>query len=266
MLVHLILSQRSLRLFSVLFILFTLFSSSAVIFTISSYSSLIYSSASDILLFILSRVFLISVIVLFVCVCLVFSSSRSLLIGRWILNHWNTREVPFHAFFMYGKRQEPELTEVHVIYISIWIWYALAKVWTYWSLYDMHMAHIHMIHILTTSGHHPVFSCLNSPWGILFWGQLQWMMAFWLQHPLFTEIATEIFVSKEKLKRRLEVEMSFSVTQSCPTLFNPMEYLSPSRRVCHTNVNWVGDAIQPSHPLSPPSPPAFNPSQHQSLF
>ena len=56
MLVHLILSQRSLKLSSVLFILFTLFSSSEVIFTILSSSSLIRSSASDILLLIPSRV------------------------------------------------------------------------------------------------------------------------------------------------------------------------------------------------------------------
>ena len=80
MLVCLILSQRSLRLSSVLFILFTLFCSSEVIFTILSSSSLIHSSASDILLLIPSRVFLISVIVLFVSVCLFFNSSRSLLI------------------------------------------------------------------------------------------------------------------------------------------------------------------------------------------
>ena len=77
MLVHLILSQRSLRLSSVLFILFTLFCSSEVISTILSSSSLIHSSASDILLLIPSRVFLISVIVLFVSVCLFFNSSRS---------------------------------------------------------------------------------------------------------------------------------------------------------------------------------------------
>ena len=64
MLVHLICFQRSLRLSSALFILFTLFSSSEVISTILSSSSLIHSSASDILLVILSRVFLISVIVL----------------------------------------------------------------------------------------------------------------------------------------------------------------------------------------------------------
>ena len=66
MLVCLILSQRSLRLPSVLFILFTLFCSSEVISTILSSSSLIHS-ASDILLLIPSRVFLIWVIVLFVC-------------------------------------------------------------------------------------------------------------------------------------------------------------------------------------------------------
>ena len=64
MLVHLILSQRSLRLSSVLFILFTLFCSSEVISTIFSFSSLVHSSAPDILLLIPSRVFLISVIVL----------------------------------------------------------------------------------------------------------------------------------------------------------------------------------------------------------
>ena len=62
MLVHLILSQRSLSLSSVLFILFILFCSSEIIFTILSSSSLI-RSAIDILLLITSRVFLISVIV-----------------------------------------------------------------------------------------------------------------------------------------------------------------------------------------------------------
>ena len=76
--VHLILSQRSLRLSSVLFCLFTLFCTSEVISTILSSSSLIYSSASDILLLIPSRVFLISVIMLFVSVCLFFNSSRFL--------------------------------------------------------------------------------------------------------------------------------------------------------------------------------------------
>ena len=64
-----------------------------------------------------------------------------------------------------------------------------------------------------------------------------------------------------------------SVTQSCQTLCNPMDCSMPGLPVHHqlveytqTHVNWVSDAIQPSHPLSSPSPPAFNLSQHQGLF
>ena len=41
---------------------------------------------------------------------------------------------------------------------------------------------------------------------------------------------------------------------------------SPIPGACQTHVHWVSDDIQPSHPLPSPSPPAFNPSQHQSLF
>ena len=64
-----------------------------------------------------------------------------------------------------------------------------------------------------------------------------------------------------------------SVTQSCPTLCDPMDCNTPGLPVHHqlpeftqTHVHWVSDAIQPSHPLSSPSPPAFNLSQHQGLF
>ena len=64
-----------------------------------------------------------------------------------------------------------------------------------------------------------------------------------------------------------------SVTQSCPTLCDPMNHSTPGLPVPHqfpeftqTHVHRVSDAIQPSHPLSSPSPPAPNPSQHQSLF
>ena len=64
-----------------------------------------------------------------------------------------------------------------------------------------------------------------------------------------------------------------SVAQSCPTLCNPMDCSMPgfpdhhrlSELTC-THVHWVSDVIQPSHPLSSPSPPAFNLSQHQGLF
>ena len=56
----------------------------------------------------------------------------------------------------------------------------------------------------------------------------------------------------------------------CPTHFNPMDCSSPVlhclRGVPQTHVHWVSDTIQPSHPLSPSSPPAINLSQHQDLF
>ena len=64
-----------------------------------------------------------------------------------------------------------------------------------------------------------------------------------------------------------------SVTQSCPTLCDPMNHSKPGLPVHHkfseftqTHVLWVCDAIQQSHPLSSPSAPAHNPSQHQGLF
>ena len=64
-----------------------------------------------------------------------------------------------------------------------------------------------------------------------------------------------------------------SVAQSCPTLCDPMNRSMPGLPVQHqlleftqTHVHRVSDAVQPSHPLSSPSPPAPNPSQHQSLF
>ena len=64
-----------------------------------------------------------------------------------------------------------------------------------------------------------------------------------------------------------------SVAQSCPTLGDPMNHSMPGlsvhhhlREITQTRVHQVSDAIQPSHPRSSPSPPAPNPSQHQSLF
>ena len=68
------------------------------------------------------------------------------------------------------------------------------------------------------------------------------------------------------------VEFS-SVAQSCPTLCDPINRSTPGFPIHHqlpeftqTHVHRVSDAIQPSHPLSSPSPPAPSPSQHHSLF
>ena len=78
--------------------------------------------------------------------------------------------------------------------------------------------------------------------------------------------------SLSELREWVIVQFS-SVAQSCPTLCDPMNRSTPGLPVHHqlpeftqTRVRRVGDVIQPSHPLSSPSPPAPNPSQHQSLF
>ena len=72
--------------------------------------------------------------------------------------------------------------------------------------------------------------------------------------------------------RQLRVQYS-SVAQSCPTLCDPMDRSTPGLPVHHqlleftqTQIHWVGDTIQPSHPRLSPSPPAFNLSQRQGLF
>ena len=80
------------------------------------------------------------------------------------------------------------------------------------------------------------------------------------------------FLTYLAMYQLLSVQFS-SVAQSRPTLCDPMNRSTPGLPVHHqlpeftqTHVHRVSDAIQPSHPLSSPSPPAPNPSQHQSLF
>ena len=83
---------------------------------------------------------------------------------------------------------------------------------------------------------------------------------------------THVVIGRIQFLAGCQVQFS-SVTQSCPTLCNPMNASTPGLPLHHqlpeftqTHVHQVGDAIQPSDPLSSPSPPAPNPSQHQSLF
>ena len=78
--------------------------------------------------------------------------------------------------------------------------------------------------------------------------------------------------AQKMLKTNHSVQFS-SVAQSCPILCDPVNCSTPGLPVHHqlpeftqTHVHRVGDAIQPSNPLSSPSPPAPNPSQHQGLF
>ena len=79
--------------------------------------------------------------------------------------------------------------------------------------------------------------------------------------------------SLESSKVSIIVSCCCSVAQSCPTLYNPKDCSMPGFPVLHnllecvqTHVHWTGDAIQPSHPLLSPTPPALNLSQRQSLY
>ena len=105
-----------------------------------------------------------------------------------------------------------------------------------------------------------------------------------LQHDLATK--QQQFKIRSLLNKSTKLEIFFcvlfffifssvqfsSVAQSCLNLCDPMNRSTPGLPVHHklleftqTHAHWVGDAIQPSHPLSFPSPPAPNPSQHQGL-
>ena len=100
-------------------------------------------------------------------------------------------------------------------------------------------------------------SALNQAYPFCKW----WKWEFWWS---ITQPCYDAFFSS--------VQFS-SVAQSCPTICDPMNHSTPGLPVQHqlpeftqTHVHRVSDAIQPFHPLSSPSPPAPNPSQHQSLF
>ena len=92
------------------------------------------------------------------------------------------------------------------------------------------------------------------------------------------DMCTSMFISalfttaKAWKQPRCPIQFS-SVAQAYLTLWNPMDCSTPGLPVhnqipefTQPHVHWVGDAIQLSHPLSSPSPPAFNPSQHQGLL
>ena len=87
-----------------------------------------------------------------------------------------------------------------------------------------------------------------------------------IQHPFMIK-------ALQKAGREGTLVQFSSVAQACLTLYEPMNCSMTGLPVHHqfpeftqTHVLRVGDAIQPSHPLSSPSPPAPTPSQHQSLF
>ena len=101
-------------------------------------------------------------------------------------------------------------------------------------------------------------SMVYSPWGRKQLDTTEWLSLHWLL---------------EFLVCRLTVPCCCSVAKLCLTLCDPTNCSTPGFPVLYyllkfaqTHVRWISDAIQPSHPLSSPSPPAFSLSQHQGLF
>ena len=95
-----------------------------------------------------------------------------------------------------------------------------------------------------------------------------------LEFKCTTQVFCLVWACSKVACNNLSYPVQFSsVTKLCPTLCYPMDCSTPDFPVLHyllefiqTHVHWVGDAIQPSHLLSPPSAPALNLSQHQDLL
>ena len=111
------------------------------------------------------------------------------------------------------------------------------------------------------------------------WCNNIWDLNFYSSASVFSELKPQmiaiIFLNNQFLDCNIMPTWVFSsvnsVAQLYPTLCNPMNCSTPGLPVHHhlpeftqTHVHQVGDAIQPSYPLSSPLPPALNPSQHQS--
>ena len=98
---------------------------------------------------------------------------------------------------------------------------------------------------------------------------LSYFLALWFCHFTVFNIVNKFLCCNSHFFSSVQFS---SITQLCPTLCDPVDCGTPGLPVHHqlpftqTNVYRVGDAIQPSHPLSSPFPPAPTPSQHPGLF
>ena len=100
-----------------------------------------------------------------------------------------------------------------------------------------------------------------------------WLLCYLVFFVFSSTVSIPDISSQKRAATEVEILVLFSsVTQSCPTLYSPMDCSMPGFPVHHqllelaqTHVHLVGDAIQPSYPFLSPSPPAFSLSQHQCL-
>ena len=125
---------------------------------------------------------------------------------------------------------------------------------------------VELFQILKDDAVKVVHSICQQIWKTQQWPQ-DWKRSVFIPMPKNVQTTTQLHSSQFS-----SVQFS-SVAQSCPTLCDPMNCSTPDLPVHHqlpeftqTHIHQVSDAIQPSQPLSSPSPPVPNPSQHQSLF
>ena len=119
-----------------------------------------------------------------------------------------------------------------------------------------------------------ISALLTMPKPLTVWITTNWKILKEREYQTTWPASWEIFMQVRKQELELDMEQQFrSVAQLCPTLCNPMNRSTPGLPFRHqlpestqTHVRQVSDAIQPSCPLSSPSPPALNLSQHHSLF
>ena len=129
--------------------------------------------------------------------------------------------------------------------------------WVYSALMDSQPGHVSKLR--------------PQPMGMAVSGEEILTPVLWGDNSMTHSMQSSEYLSKS---RAIFTSVQFSsVAQSCPTLCDPMNYSTPGLPVHHqlpestqTHVHRVGVAIQPSHPLSSPSPPALNLSQRQGLF
>ena len=131
-------------------------------------------------------------------------------------------------------------------------------------VYNCHFSQLH---------HSLVFYCFNAPFNYWLCYSLSFINVLFVNLDCFFYRGFSFpYIHRNSICFDDSVQFS-SVAQSCPTLCDPMNRSTPGLPVHHqlpeftqTHVHRVSDAIQPSHLLSFPSPPAPNPSQHQGLF
>ena len=194
----------------------------------------------------------------------------------------------FHSFLIicqYSIEKSPPRSYIHLL-IGLFVFWYLAP-WAVWIFWRLILCHLHHFRILSPILW--VFFCLVYDYLCCAEAKFNWIplayFCFYFHYSKVSEktyccdLCQRVLCLCFPLRVLWGLFLYFSsvqfcsVAQSCLTLCDPMNPSTPGLPVhpqlpefTQTHVHRVHDAIQPSHPLSSPSPPAPNPSQHQSLI